>query len=102
MSYDVTIDANTKSPTNSIDITQSPVFTKLVTNISVKPQQRKDVIIGSSDDTKGFSIELSPNTMPVDSVYTEITAIGSKQHFNYALHIKNSSHQTVNAEVWQM
>jgi hypothetical protein len=81
------------------------IFAKLVTRVRVKPQQHKDLIIGSSMDItppKGFSIELSPDSLPVDSVTAEVTTLGSPQRFSYALHINNSSHKTINAEIWQL
>lgn len=80
-------------------------FSKLVTRIRVKPQQHKEIIIGSCMDIqppKGFSIELSPSTMPVEAVTTEVTTIGTPERYSYALRINNSSHKVVSAEIWQM
>jgi|GEM_PF-3387855 len=88
-------------------ITSGPghVFGKFVTNVRLKANETRQILIGSSNSPmppKGFCIDMKPQKMPADTLVTRVTAEGSTKRYDYVLDITNCSDRTVSAQVWQM
>jgi hypothetical protein len=94
-------------PKTEKTVTSGPghVFGKFVTNVRLKANETRQLLIGSSNSPippKGFSIELKPQKMPAGTLVTQITAEGSTKRYDYVLAITNCSDRSVNAQIWQM
>jgi hypothetical protein len=77
----------------------------LVEKLNVKPGEQRRVALGSftkDDPAKGFSIDLSPDPTPVDSIVTEVSSLGTPRRYRLVLHIANYGNKTVSAEVWRL
>lgn len=79
--------------------------TTLIEKLDIKPGQRRRVALGhftKDNPTSGFSVELKPDSLPVDTVVTQISSLGTTDQYRLVMHIVNHGAQTVSAEVQQL
>jgi len=84
---------------------QSSIFTKYIGNLRVSPAEQLQLslgVFGIDRPEKGFSISLSPDPNPSESVVTEILSVGSATRHELFLCLANFSDKLVTAEVWAM
>jgi hypothetical protein len=84
---------------------QSTVFTKYIGKLKVGPSEQARLSLGFFGENrpeKGFSIAISPDPAPLDSVITEMLSIGSPTRYELFLTIANYGTKAVNTEVWRM
>lgn len=77
----------------------------LIEKLDVKPGAQRRVALGKFDKdnpAKGFSIELKPDSVPADSVVTQVSALGTSNQYRLVMHIANYGTKTVSAEVRQL
>ncbi len=77
----------------------------LIERIELKPTEQQRIPLGSfkeDNPPKGFSVEISPDPNPVDSVLTEVVSIGTSKRYKLVMHITNYSIGNVVAEVWRL
>ena len=76
--------------------------TEPIVEIEVKPHDELDKSLGIFTDAKppkGFSIEISPDPEPSDSVITRIMSLGPAEQYELMLHIVNQGNQAANVTV---
>jgi hypothetical protein len=78
---------------------------KLLGEITVKPQEQLRLTLGTfpvGQIPSGFSVELSPDPDPPNSIVSRITNLEAEQQHELILHIANFGSKTVTAKVWQI
>ena len=87
-------------------ITYEPVQDKKPLNeIEVMPEEQQRIPLGSfggKDEPKGFSIGITPEPDPTDSVVTAVTTLGTASRYEFVLHVANYGGKPVTAKVWQL
>jgi hypothetical protein len=95
-----------KSRTHSALISsQSTVFTKYIGKLRVGRAEQLQMSLGVFGDdrpAKGFSVEVSPDPTPEESVVTEIIAMGSPSRYELFLTVANFGDKPITAEVWRI
>ena len=95
-----------KSRMHSALITsQSSVFTKYIGKLRVGAAEQLRMslgVFGADKPAKGFSVEVSPDPDPDESVVTEILATGSPARYELFLTIANFGGKPITAEVWRI
>jgi|GEM_PF-3526194 len=78
---------------------------KLLGQFKVKPNEQSRMSLGSFaiyEPLKGFSIEITPNPDPTNSVVTEILNTGTPQLYKLTLFVSNYGTKPVIAKVRQL
>jgi hypothetical protein len=88
-------------------ITHSPASrtAKLVGEVHVNPQEQLHLRLGEYSKAQpagGFSVELSPDPDPIDSVVTQITSIGTALKHELVMQIANYGTKAIHATVREM
>jgi hypothetical protein len=95
-----------KSRTHSALVSsQSSVFTKYIGKLKVGRAEQLQMslgVFGADRPAKGFSVEVSPDPQPEESVVTEVIAVGSPARHELFLSIANFGDKPITAEVWRI
>jgi hypothetical protein len=97
--FDVDLNA-----THLISDARHPKEASLIEVIELKPTEQQHIPLGTfkeSNPPKGFSVEITPDPDPADSVLTDVVSIGTSKQYKLVMQITNYSIGNVVAEVWQ-
>jgi hypothetical protein len=73
--------------------------------MKVKPKQHPSLLLGTftpENPPTGFSIAISPDSVPADSVVTHVATSGPSDRYKLILHVTNNSNKTVGVQVHQL
>lgn len=73
--------------------------------LRVKPKEHPSFLLGTftaEHPPTGFSIDISPDPVPVDSVTTRVVSSGPDDNYKLILHVTNHGTKTVGLTVHQL
>lgn len=91
---------HTNNATHLIRDATHPKSAQQIKKIDLKPTEQQRIPLGTftnDNPPKGFSIEITPDPTPEDSVLTEVTRLGTEKQYRLILHIANYSSGSINA-----
>ncbi len=73
--------------------------------LRVKPKEHPSFLLGTFTEANpptGFSIAISPDPVPADSVITRVVTSGPSEHYKLILHVTNNGTKSIGVKVHQL
>ena len=96
---------NSNPPSTDTNAQVSDLDISLVKRIELKPAEQQSIPLGSfrgDNPPKGYSVELTPDPDPENSISTEVVSLGTPNQYKLVLHIANYGVSSVTAAVRQL